>query len=93
MHLPIKDTEEDVAKELEVERRLRDVMSAVFGVEAAKISSADSPDTVAEWSSLGHLQLMLALEQEFDIQFEPDELASLRTVGMIENRLAGSYSE
>lgn len=77
-----------VATKPEVARRLRAVMSAVFGLEESRIAETDSPDTVAEWDSVGHLQLMLALEEEFGVRFEAGELASLTSVGLIEARIS-----
>ena len=74
---------------MQVSERVRSVMSAVLGIDASRLGAEDSPVTVAEWDSVAHLQLMLALEEEFGVQFEADELASLRTIGMIETRLAG----
>lgn len=79
-------------EEPDVRRRLAGVMSAVFGIEANAITSADSPATIAEWDSVGHLQFMLALEDEFGIQFEASELASLNSVAAIEERVAAGSS-
>jgi acyl carrier protein len=71
----------------DMHRRLRDLISAVLGIEADQISSDDSPSSVPQWDSVAHLQLMLAIEDEFGIRFEADELASLKSVAMIEARL------
>jgi acyl carrier protein len=68
-------------------QRLRDVMGAVFGIKPALITQDASSATIAEWDSVRHLQLMLALEEEFNVQFDADELVSLRTVEKIEQRL------
>jgi acyl carrier protein len=62
-------------------------MGAVFGINASAISPDASSATIAEWDSVRHLQLMLALEEEFNVQFETDELVSLRTLPLIEQRL------
>jgi len=88
--VPVEDPH--VVKEASIQRRLRKVMGAVFGIEPATIAPADSPETVAAWDSVGHLQLMLALEDEFQIRFDVDELASLKSVAMIEARLAGDVA-
>jgi acyl carrier protein len=64
-------------------QRLRRVMSAILGIDASGIASDASSATIAEWDSVRPLQLMLALEEEF----ETDELVSLRTVALIETRL------
>ena len=68
-------------------QRLREVMSAVFGIDPTVIAGDASSATIAEWDSVRHLQLMLALEEEFNVQFEADELVSLRSVQLIDQRL------
>lgn len=67
--------------------RLRQVMSSVFGIDASQLHADASSTTIAEWDSVRHLQLMLAVEEEFGLQFEVDELVSLRSLESIEARL------
>ncbi len=67
--------------------RLRQVMSSVFGIDASQLNADASSTTIAEWDSVRHLQLMLAVEEEFGLQFEVDELVSLRSLASIEDRL------
>jgi acyl carrier protein len=73
-------------------QRLREVMGAVFGIDPSVIAADASSATIAEWDSVRHLQLMLALEEEFNVQFEADELVSLRSVALIDQRLRASAS-
>lgn len=54
----------------EIETELRDVMAAVLGVDADSINGASSSMTMASWSSLAHMNLILALEDRFGIVFE-----------------------
>lgn len=70
-----------------IRQRLREVMSAVLGVAPSGIRADASSTTISEWDSVRHLQLMLALEEEFGIQLETDELVSLTSVPLIEARL------
>ncbi|HEY0810186.1 MAG TPA: acyl carrier protein [Longimicrobiales bacterium] len=70
--------------------RVRQLMGAVFGVAVTALGSDASSATIAEWDSVRHLQLMLALEEEFNLQFEVDELVSLRSFALIEARLRTS---
>jgi acyl carrier protein len=69
--------------------RLRDVVAAVLGVDGSAITDSDSPRTIPQWDSVTHLQLLLALESEFGVQFSPDEMAQLSTIGLIRERLSG----
>lgn len=36
---------------------------------------------VAEWDSLGHIRLMVAIEQAFGIKFSTSEISSMANVG------------
>jgi acyl carrier protein len=67
--------------------RLRNVFAAVFGVEPTVLNDADSPETIEGWDSVKHIQLVLALESEFGMQFEPDEIAELIKFGVIRELL------
>jgi len=73
---------------MSVDERLSDVMASVFGVDAARVGATDSSATIPQWDSVGHLELMLAVEAEFGIQFSTDEIASLTNVALIRDRLA-----
>lgn len=71
-----------------MDRRFRDVIQAVLDVDSNAITDSDSPRSIPKWDSVTHLQLMLALEEEFGIQFSPEEMAQLSTIGLIRQRLA-----
>ena len=58
-------------------------MSAVLGVPSESIDDRTSPDTVPTWDSMQHLQLVLALEQEFGVAFEVEEIEAMQRVGVI----------
>ena len=36
---------------------------------------------VAEWDSLGHIRLMVAIEQAFSIKFSTSEISNMANVG------------
>ena len=70
-----------------VERRLQAIFEAVFGPEISPLSDHDSPSTIKGWDSLNHVSLILALESEFGVQFDAEEIANLISVGAIQRRL------
>lgn len=70
--------------------RLRAVFASVFGIDAARLSDDDSYETIPEWDSVNHINLVLSLEAEFGIQLEPGEIAELTSVAAIRARLNGS---
>ncbi len=52
-------------------------MSAVFGLSLDSISEETSSDTIEIWDSLKHLQLVLAIEEEFQIKFDESEITEI----------------
>jgi acyl carrier protein len=65
--------------------RVRNIAADVLNTPPQQITSQSSPETIAEWDSVQHLNLILALEEEFGIQFEPEEIEQM---GSIEGILA-----
>lgn len=72
------------------------VATDVFLVPQASLSASSSPDTVETWDSLHHLSFVLALEQEFNVQFSPEEIEQLLsielTTALVEEKLKGNGS-
>jgi len=61
----------------EIDERITKTMSAVFGESIETVNTSASPGTIAAWDSLGHVNLILALEKEFGIQFAQEELEQM----------------
>lgn len=53
------------------------------GAAAAGIGAETTAADVAGWNSVGHLALVLELEQAFKVSFENDEIVSLGSVEAI----------
>lgn len=63
--------------------RLYKVTSQVFGVPIEKLRDEDSPNSIDSWDSLGHINLVLALEAEFGVSISPDEAVEMLSIGAI----------
>jgi acyl carrier protein len=61
--------------------QVRDIASDIFGIKADKISAESSPKTIENWDSLQHLNLVLALEEKFGVQFEPEDIEEMQNIG------------
>ncbi len=66
------------------ERVLRAV-SQIMGVPAATLTDASSPDSVDAWDSLRHMNLVLALEEEFGVKFSDEQIMTMSSVERIVN--------
>ena len=63
--------------------RVRHIIADLFNRSFEQVTSASSPDTLADWDSLQHLNIVLALEQEFALQFTPEEIEQMLSVELI----------
>jgi acyl carrier protein len=74
--------------------RVRQTFADVFEVPVEEITMDSSPDTVESWDSINHLNLVMALEQEFGVEFDPEDIEQLLsvplTIEMLEKKLAGA---
>jgi acyl carrier protein len=66
-----------------MEEKIKAVMGAVFNMSPQSIPDGASPHEIAAWDSLKHMNLVHALEEEFDIRFEEAEIASLVNLDII----------
>ena len=60
-----------------MENRIRNVMAAVFGISVEDINEESSPDSIDNWDSLNLMNLVVSLEEEFDIEFDDDEIVEM----------------
>lgn len=49
------------------------VMAKIMEIGQADVVDDSSPDTLDQWDSLSHVQLVLGLESEFDIKISPED--------------------
>ena len=74
------------------ENLLKKVMASVLKVEASAIDENSSMDNIKTWDSLGHMNLVLALEDEFKVVI-PDEdagnITSYKLIMVVLNELLG----
>lgn len=69
-------------------RRVVEVVADILGMKAAELRPESSPDTVDGWDSIRHLDLMIALEQEFGVVFAAQEIEEADSVEAISRLIA-----
>jgi acyl carrier protein len=57
--------------------RVAALFEKTFGIEASEFSPDLVPEDVLRWDSLGHMTLVMELEDAFGVHFEVDEIAEL----------------
>ncbi len=63
--------------------RVLEVCAQVFGVPASSLTDDSSPDDIAGWDSLSHVQLIVALEEAFAVTLTPDDAMDMLSVRLI----------
>ena len=62
---------------MNTDERIKGVMAAVFEVQVEDIDDNASPDTIGKWDSLRHMNLIVSLEEEFEVTFDDDDIANM----------------
>jgi acyl carrier protein len=65
----------------EVAERLRATLVSELGLDAAKLEEGASFEEDLEVDSLGVVELLMALEDEFDVKIPDEEAENIQTVG------------
>ena len=63
--------------------QVRSVASDIFGIPADKISAESSPETIENWDSMQHLNLVLAIEEKFGVQLDPEDIEKMKDIGAV----------
>jgi acyl carrier protein len=57
-----------------MENRVKNVMATVFGISSDEVNDDSSPNTIPSWDSLKQMNLVILLEEEFDIEFSDEQV-------------------
>ena len=66
-----------------MENKIKKIMAAVFETDISNITDDASPDTIENWDSLRLINLVTALEEEFEIEFAEEEIIEMLNFKLI----------
>jgi acyl carrier protein len=73
--------------------QVQQIAADLFLVPPARITAESSPETLEGWDSVQHLNLILSLEQTFQVRIDPEDMDRMQTVGqiaeLVESKLSG----
>ena len=70
-----------------LDEKLADLLASVFNIDKDLITSASSVENVQDWDSVNHMHLVVALEEEFGIEFNDDEAVEVISFELIRSYL------
>ena len=65
----------------EVYERLNEVFRDVFDDETIEVNENTNSDDIEDWDSLEHINLVSAVEREFNIKFTMAQVRGMKNVG------------
>ncbi len=65
------------------EDTLKQVMATMLKVDASAINSDSSMDNMPNWDSLRHMNLVLALEEEFKVTISDEDAGNITSYKLI----------
>jgi acyl carrier protein len=66
---------------------LCDIFADTLEIPREDVTSHLSAESTETWDSFRHLQLILSIEDEYGVQFDPQRIPELTTVARIEEAL------
>jgi len=72
--------------------RLAPIFEEVFDEDDLEVTAELTANDVAEWDSLSHIRLIIAVEKEFGVKFRTTEVNNFRNVGELVEMLQAKTS-
>jgi acyl carrier protein len=66
-----------------MEDRINAVMKRVFDLTDAELAQKMSRETIAKWDSLTHMDLVVSLEREFNVNLDIDDIIAITNIESI----------
>lgn len=64
----------------EVFKKICDIFQQELGVEPSLLNEKSSMEEIDLWDSFAHMNLIIAIEAEFNIRFDPTEVAQVNSI-------------
>jgi len=69
-------------------KRLQEVFSEALGINVERVVDSLEYNSIKEWDSVAHMVLVAALETNYDIMFETDDVIDMSSVARAREILA-----
>jgi len=76
---------------MEIKERVLKVFASVFDINKTSLKITDTKDDIETWDSIGHLQLIMTIEENFGIKLKTEEVVGMdsieKCINIVEQRL------
>ncbi|HQF43965.1 MAG TPA: acyl carrier protein [Ignavibacteriaceae bacterium] len=67
-----------------MKQKIKEIAAQVFETQ---VNDDTNQDNCENWDSLRHLNFIIELETEFDVSFEPEEIAAMTSLSIVESMI------
>lgn len=78
---------------MDITEKLTDVFREVFDDDTIVISDEMTADDIDAWDSMSHINLIIAVEIAFDIEFKQNEVQNFANVGELKQSIEGKLAQ
>lgn len=72
-----------MAKREKILKTIQQILEEVLDVENLNITEYTTAKDVEDWDSIVHVEIIVAIEEYFDIKFRNDEIVRFKNIGDI----------
>jgi acyl carrier protein len=77
-----------------MENRIKKILGNIFNIDQNLINKKTSSSNIAKWDSIKHMNLIMALEEEFNTEFTDEEIIYImsypRIVAVLKKKLSAA---
>jgi len=66
-----------------IENSIKEILFSTLGISESNICGEISQDNIPEWDSLKQINLVIAIEEYFNVRIEPDEIEEMDNLNSI----------
>lgn len=70
-----------------IEQELKRIMADLLGIQEEGITDTTSFDNTENWDSLKHVELILSIEEQFEVSLTADEIVAMLSFAAIKRVL------
>ena len=67
--------------------KIKDIMATVLEMDPSNIDENTSMQSVAVWDSLRHMNMIIAFEEQFNLEFEEEEIIDLMSYSALKKSI------
>lgn len=78
---------------MQLDEKIREIVAEVLNVPSDSLGAETDRSEIPEWDSLQHLNLAVALEQEFEVDLGPDDFEEMNSLSSVQRLVERKLSQ